>query len=215
MDGFLVSRPGDRARFAPSIREMHHLRAEVFGTRLNWDVTCLDGEERDAFDELDPAYIMLRGSSGRVEASCRLLPTTGPYMLKDVFPQLLGDHAPPCDERVWEVSRFSVLPADKGNRNLGSLHRLTQELLIELIAVGLSNNLSAIVTVTDVRFERVLKRSDLIMEKYREALPVGNTKAVAGSTPVSLQNLSRLTRRYEELAGQQTDAAALGQEKAA
>jgi len=215
MENFMISRPGDRARFALHIRGMHRLRAEVFSTRLNWEVVCVHGEERDSFDELDPMYLMIRGRSGQVEASCRLLPTTGSYMLKDVFPQLLGSHEPPCDENVWEVSRFSVVPADCENWSLGSLHRITLELLIELIAVGLANNLQAIVTVTDVRFERVLKRAGLIYEKYRDALTVGNTKAVAGWMPVTLENLSRLVGCYNEILNDKAGLTAGSREQAA
>ena len=215
MESFLISRPGDRARFAPHIRDMHRLRAEVFGTRLHWVVNCVNGEERDSYDELDPTYIMVRGRSGKVEASCRLLPTTGPYMLKDVFPQLLGGYEPPCDESIWEVSRFSVVPDGCGNWSLGSLHRITLELLIELIAVGLAHNIQAIITVTDVRFERVLNRAGLIYEKYSDELTVGDTKAVAGWMPVTLENLSRLVGCYNEILNDKTNLAGSGQEKAA
>jgi acyl homoserine lactone synthase len=204
MTEFAVSRPGDRARFAPSIRDMYKLRAEVFATRLNWDVTCINGQERDQFDDLDPSYIMHPDASGRVDGSFRLLPTTGSYMLKDVFSQLLGSHQPPNDERIWEVSRFAVMPPDRDDCGLGSLHRITQELLIQLLAVGLANNLTAIVTVTEVRFERVLQRAGLTTIRYRKPMRIGDTQAVAGHTPVTIENLARLIRRRDELFGQAT-----------
>lgn len=199
MQGVVVTRPRERVRFARSIAQMYHLRAEVFGTRLNWDVACVDGEERDEFDELDPVYVMIRSASGQVEASCRLLPTTGPYMLKDVFPQLLGGREPPRDELVWEVSRFIVVPSDQGKGGLGSIHRITQELLIQLIAVGLTNNLSSILAVTEVRFERVLRRAGLMMERYCAPMPIGDTRGVAGWTPVTLENLAGLMTRHSQL----------------
>jgi len=204
MGDFVVSRPGDRARFVPLVRQMHRTRADVFAGRLNWDVTCINGQERDQFDDLDPVYIMGRGPSGSVVASCRLLPTTGAYMLKDVFPQLLGIHEPPNNERIWEVSRFSVTPLDRNGRGLGSIHRVTQELLIQLLAVGLANNLTAIITVTEVLFERVLHRAGLITDRYREAMRIGNTNAVAGQTPVTIENLARLVMRHNELFGMKT-----------
>ena len=215
MNEFVVSRPGDRARFAPSIREMHKLRAEVFADRLNWDVTCFNGQERDQFDDLGPSYIMRPDASGGVEASCRLLPTTGSYMLKDVFPQLLGTHEPPNDERIWEVSRFAVMPRDQNDCGLGSLHRITLELLIQLLAVGLANNLTAIVTVTEVRFERVLHRAGLTTHRYCKSMRIGNTNAVAGQTPVTIENLARLIRRRDELFGQETTSPVEGRRVAA
>jgi len=199
VENFLVSRPGDRAMFAPDIQEMHRLRADVFGARLNWAVSCVNGVERDVYDELGPTYIMVRGRSGKVEASCRLLPTTGPYMLKDVFPDLLGHRPAPCEDGIWEVSRFAVVPAGCENWSLGSIHRLTLELLIELVVVGLANNIQKIVTVADPRFERVLGRANLIYEKFPIEIYVDSSKAIAGSMPVTLENLSRLIASYNAL----------------
>jgi len=182
---------------------MHKLRADVFADRLNWDVTCINGQERDQFDDLDPSYIMHSDASGRVDASCRLLPTTGSYMLKDVFPQLMGGREPPNDEHIWEVSRFAVMPPDQSDCGLGSLHRITQDLLIQLLAVGLANNLTAIVTVTEVRFERVLHRAGLTTHRFHKSMRIGSSNAVAGQTPVTIENLARLIRRRDELFGQE------------
>lgn len=200
MDGLVVNRSDTRIRFGPFVTEMHHLRAEVFGGRLRWDVSCIDGQERDQFDVLDPTYILVRGPTGGVEASCRLLPTTGPYMLRDLWPALLHGHAAPCDEQTWEVSRFWTMPSEHASGGLGSIHRVTQALLIYLLAVGLSNNLQRIVAVTEIRFERVLRRSGLSFEKYGQtAVPIGNTLAVAGWTDVTVDNLCRVVRRYEQI----------------
>ncbi|HEV7437641.1 MAG TPA: acyl-homoserine-lactone synthase, partial [Pseudorhizobium sp.] len=36
----------------------HRLRARIFADRLGWDVDVVDGQEKDAFDALQPTYIL-------------------------------------------------------------------------------------------------------------------------------------------------------------
>lgn len=216
MDGLVVSRSESRVRYSPFVKQMHHLRAEVFGGRLNWDVACVDGQERDQFDALDPTYILVRGRSGEVEASCRLLRTTGSYMLRDLWPGLLNGATAPEDDQVWEVSRFWTMPAEASAGGLGAIHRTTQALLIYLLAVGLSNNLNRIVAVTEVRFERVLRRSGLDFQRFGgRPVRIGNTRAVAGWTDVTVDNLCGLVRRYEQLPVNPAPAIERGQDEAA
>ena len=95
--------------------EMHTLRAKVFSGRLGWEVPVLSGMEIDGYDALDPAYMVMREPSGVLLGCWRLLPTEGPYMLKDSFAQLLEGREAPSDPRIWELSRFA-LETDKENR---------------------------------------------------------------------------------------------------
>lgn len=60
---------------------MLRLRYLAFRERLNWDVQTFEGREHDYYDELHPAYIVVRDEQ-QVLARCRLLPSVGPYMLK-------------------------------------------------------------------------------------------------------------------------------------
>ncbi|WP_431682793.1 acyl-homoserine-lactone synthase [Kitasatospora sp. KL5] len=88
---------------------MYRLRHHVFHERLRWQVRTRNGRERDSFDDLDPVYVIgCHTESGAVTASLRMLPTTGPYMLRDVFPQALRGAPAPCDPQTWEISRLCV-----------------------------------------------------------------------------------------------------------
>jgi acyl homoserine lactone synthase len=84
---------GSYASFFP--REMDAMfrdRARTFPGRLGWEVTVKDGYERDTFDEANPLYLVSVDSDAeQYRGSLRLLPTTGPNMLRDVFPFLLGE----------------------------------------------------------------------------------------------------------------------------
>jgi acyl homoserine lactone synthase len=69
---------------ADLIDQMFRLRARVFAERLKWDVTVIDGKERDRFDDLGPVYLIHTDEEGRtVRGSLRLLPTTGPTLLAE------------------------------------------------------------------------------------------------------------------------------------
>ena len=39
------------------LKQMHQLRANVFGGRLEWDVTITDGGERDQYDDMNLSII--------------------------------------------------------------------------------------------------------------------------------------------------------------
>lgn len=69
--------------------DMHRLRTRVFKDRMGWEVPVLSGMEIDGYDATDPYYMVIRSSNGGVCGCWRMLPTEGPYMLKDTFPELL------------------------------------------------------------------------------------------------------------------------------
>lgn len=176
--------------FARELYEMHRLRHRVFKERLGWDVQTKDGLETDAFDALKPHYLLLRGPSGRVDGCVRLLPTTGPTMLRDTFSMLLKRQPAPSEPNVWESSRFALnLPAS-APKGAGGVAVGTYELFAGMIEFGMSRTLNRIVTVTDVRMERILRRAGWPLERIGEAHAIGNTRAVAGYLDVSTESLN-------------------------
>ena len=107
---YIVS-SANRAGFAAQIGQMHRDRKRVFVDWLKWKVPVVNGEyEIDQFDTADAVYLVDNDpGSGRHLASMRLLPSTGPHLLKDVFP-FLCDEPVPVGEDVMELTRFCVSP---------------------------------------------------------------------------------------------------------
>ena len=95
---------------AQALQQLMRFRAEMFYHRLGWDVTVRDGMEMDQYDDLNPVYVVARGVNDDIQSCARLLPTTGPYMLPDIFPQLLRGEPAPAAATVWEFSRLAVIP---------------------------------------------------------------------------------------------------------
>ena len=174
------------------LQSMFRLRHEVFRERLGWDVTSVAGLERDGYDALAPVY-GLSHVDGRVNGCWRLLPTTGAYMLRDLFPELLEGADAPSAPDVWEVSRFAVLcPPNGRSDSFAGTSQITGQLLEALLEFGLANGVTQIVAASDVRFERVLKRAGLRSGRFAPSRRLGNTRSVAGWTDVTSANLARV-----------------------
>lgn len=184
--------PPSYDQFARDLAEMHRLRYRVFKSRLGWDVETNDGMERDRFDALHPVYLLQREPTGRVSGCARLLPSLGPTMLQQVFSQLLHGEPMPASLAIWESSRFAVDAPDDAPKAGGGIAVGTYELFAGLVEFGLAKDLREIVTVTDVRLERILRRANWPLRRLGAPLKIGNTLAVAGLLEVSRAALLRL-----------------------
>jgi len=106
---FVVIEQYNAYKYSHLIDEMFRLRARIFRDRLRWDVQVADGKERDKYDNEGPVYIIYTDSEAReVKGSLRLLPTTGPTLLADVFADTLPDAVHLSAPTIWECTRFCL-----------------------------------------------------------------------------------------------------------
>lgn len=185
--------PGhERFHHPHQIDAMHRLRARVFSDRLAWSVTVEDGREFDDFDKLDPLYLIAEDREGKVRGTVRLLPTTGPNMLSDVFPELLPANQTVRSPRIWESSRFSVDHEALAERSDKLINRTTAEILCGMTEVGIRVGLDFIVSVVDVHMERVLKRANCHCERLGEPKKIGKVTTIAGLWEIGDELLGNL-----------------------
>lgn len=181
-----------RGEFSDLIGSMHRLRARVFGERLRWDVEIRDGREADAYDQLNPTYILAVSRTRGVAGCARLLPATGPTMLANTFPQLLSSRGLGAHRGMVESSRFCVDTTLDQGRTQGLLHRTTLMMFVGIIEWSMVNGYHEIATATDLRFERILKRAGWPMQRLGPPCPVGNTMAVAGILSADAGSLDKI-----------------------
>ncbi len=175
------------------LKQMYRLRADVFGGRLEWDVTVTDGGERDQYDDLNPTYILAVSVGNKVVGCARLLPAVGPTMLELTFPQLLRDRSLNANATMIESSRFCVdttLPASRGGGH--QLHLATLTMFAGIIEWSMANGYDRIVTATDLRFERILNRAGWPMARLGEPVAIGNTVAIAGTLPADQESFEQV-----------------------
>lgn len=180
--------------FAEDLAEMYRLRYRVFKQRLDWDVQVSGDMEIDTFDALHPAYLLQRAGAGRVQGCVRLLPTNGPTMLRETFAPLLAGQPAPSDPAVWESSRFALDVGREAGDAAGGIARATYELFAGMIEFGLFRGLTEIVTVTDLRMERILRRAAWPLRRLGEPRALGGMRSVAGYIEVSPESLARVRR---------------------
>ncbi|PDT48347.1 MULTISPECIES: acyl-homoserine-lactone synthase [Sinorhizobium] len=191
MQVLAISRPRN-IREAELLLSHHELRAKVFSGRLNWSVDVAAGRESDAFDHLQPTYILAVSTAGRLAGCARLLPATGPTMLADVFPSLLPQGRLTAHSSMIESSRFCVDTTLEEGRGDGSVHEATLTMFAGIIEWCMGNNYTEIVTVTDLRFERILARVGWPLQRMGAPQKIGVTMAVAGTLPADADTFQKL-----------------------
>ncbi|MEM8551755.1 MAG: acyl-homoserine-lactone synthase [Pseudomonadota bacterium] len=173
---------------------MFTLRAKVFAQDLGW--VKVDGErEVDRYDALNPIYVLHTDASGEILYACgRLMPTSGPTLLADVFGQTLPDinFAAP---HVWEITRLCVDDAalrrdglcDQRMAILRSLH-------VAALEFGLSAGVETYLANFDPLRQRMWRRMgvtfDVIGRSDAFSVPV-----LLGVTEVSETVLAQARRR--------------------
>jgi acyl homoserine lactone synthase len=113
-------------------------------------------------------------------------------MLRDTFPILLDGAPSPASSTIWESSRFALDLRTDSPKAIHGLAAATYELFAGMIEFGLSRQLTEIVTVTDARMERILRRAGWPLRRIGEPRALGNTLAVAGYLEVSIESLARV-----------------------
>lgn len=118
----------DDLRLHPDLRaNMHRDRAAQFRDRLKWDVTVdAAGWETDAYDAMNPLYVIWEPTPGAHGGSMRFLPMSGRTMVNDHFAALMP--RPITSPAIWECTRFCLSP-EAGPRVAGLLMLAGGELM--------------------------------------------------------------------------------------
>lgn len=151
---------GTRQQLPPQLFEQMGLyRREVFINQLGWELNTTNGMELDEFDGPDAVYVCSQDDEGKVSGVARLLPTTGPYLMEKVFPQLWAGNELPCDPQIWELSRFAMVDTAKSAGV--SLHQASavaaSALFRHVIQSAKMKGANTLITVSPVGMERLLK----------------------------------------------------------
>lgn len=140
--------------------ELAVYRYKVFVEKLGWELDTPVGYERDQFDNPETIYVVARNSKKEIIGCSRLLPTSEPYLLSEVFPELLGGNPPPHSPEIWEISRFSALDLNASSleKHKGSLSSAVAAGLLEESVNYLKQfNVKTIITVSPLAVERLIK----------------------------------------------------------
>jgi acyl homoserine lactone synthase len=170
-------RIGTRQEFDNNhINEMYRLRARVFRDRMGWDIPTIAGMEIDGYDALGPYYMLIQDAERTVRGCWRLMPTEGPNMLKDTFPQLLDGSDAPVGRHIWELSRFAI--ESDGAQTFGFADQ-TMNAIQELVTFADRMGITRYVTVTTTAIERMLRRAGIEVTRLGPPVRIGVERAIA------------------------------------
>jgi N-acyl-L-homoserine lactone synthetase len=179
--------------------QMFQMRARVFHDRLRWNVRVVDGRERDKYDDEGPVYVIYTDDRMReVKGSLRLLPTTGPTLLADIFSDTLPAGVHLSAPTIWECTRFCL-----DDRSLAS--GLGHQLLLDstaLIAgsfeVAMRAGIETIIGNFDSSMLRLYRQLGCEVEVLGSTLRYGGA-IYLGSHRLSGSIVDKLKRRLDNL----------------
>ncbi len=162
----------NRERYRAELDTMFRDRKKVFVDRLKWKLVVTDGLEKDQYDTDRTIYLIYADPKTRAHiCSMRMMPTTEPHLLKDVFPTLC-DGEIPLGEDVWEVTRLCTSP----NLTPEQGRTARRHLSIAMVEFGLLYGLTRFTMITHPEY---LSR---LLAVGWECRPLGIPKAFDGNT---------------------------------
>lgn len=167
----------DAAAYPRLFDAMHQDRKRVFIDSLDWDLPHDGDREIDQYDTDRADYLILRDPvSGDHLGSVRLLPTTGPHILGDIF-AFLSEGPVPRGRNIREITRLVVSPKVPVRDRLMVRNMLGRA----MIEFGLLEGVTKYTAVCDFGFLTQLLSSGWHIR------PLGLPQSVGGSLIGALQ----------------------------
>lgn len=171
---------------------LHRLRHKIFVERHGYQVPTHRGMEWDAFDTPAAVYLLWRDDLQQVRAIARLIPTTFPYMIKELWPELIYGHELPSRPDVWEVTRLGV------DRTLAPAlrRRVFGEMMCGCGEFGRKMGIREYYLVTHPRVIRSIETSGCSVRLLGKPRAIGRCIVNAAAVEVSDGAITTLRRTY-------------------
>jgi acyl homoserine lactone synthase len=176
-----------------ALPSMYRLRHRVFVERQNYDVPNYRGMEWDQFDTPAAVYLLWRDENRRVRGTMRLIPTTFPYMIKELWPDLVDNGEFPSRQDVWEITRFGV------DRDLEpqTRRRACAELVCGLFEYGLAAGVDEYLCLTALPIlKNAIGKAGCTVDLLGAPQKLGGLPVVAGKFAVTRTALAKVRRHH-------------------
>jgi len=171
------------------------LRYQLFVEREGYNVPNHAGMEWDQFDTPVAVYLVWRDATAQPRAVARLIPTTFPYMLRELWPDLVTKQELSSRPDCWELTRFGVarsLPARERRQVVG-------ELVCGVMEFGLMHGITSFLHLAHPAvIESVLTDPGCTVTLLGERRRLGRFPVVPASLEVNEETLVRV-RQYHGL----------------
>lgn len=173
---------------------LFRLRYHGFKERQNYDVPSFNGMEFDAYDTPATTYLVWRDEDRVARGCARLVPTTMPYMIEQVWPQIVGHHGLPKHPDIWEASRMCI---DK-TMPVHQRRRIHAEIVCALQEFGISRSIDWMIGVMTLPIWRsVFVNAGWPIEFLGPPLELGPRESIlCGKMKISSHILEAVRRKF-------------------
>ena len=179
--------------YGSALASQHRLRYRLFVERQGWNVPCYQGMEYDQFDTPAAVYLVSRGERGEARGITRLIPTTRPYMIKDLWSDFVEESNLPTAPHVWEGTRFGV----DQNLEPALRERIVRELVLACLEFGLLNDIRHYLVLMPVPIiKRIIGGAGCQYEWLGDSRNIGRHRVAVARVTVSPQALGEARRRF-------------------
>jgi N-acyl-L-homoserine lactone synthetase len=200
----------NRRIFHDALTQMYQQRKTLFVDQMKWPLETWADLEIDQFDRPGAIYLVETEASGRVLQSARLLPSTGPHLLSEVFSPLCAGE-PPRGPNIFEASRFCPAPfVKKGEPR----RRLLFRMIDAILETGLLFGIEQVSFVASAALAPLALNAGWDVVKLGPSMRMGRDRLSAMMADVSCVGLARVRMR-NAITGPLTRFADAGLQRAA
>ncbi|MFW2544884.1 acyl-homoserine-lactone synthase [Primorskyibacter sp. 2E107] len=195
---YISIQPHQHAEYANLRDSFFRLRKRVFFDQLEWDVPVHGEMEYDEYDDVGATYLIWCSDDQRtIYGGLRLLPTSGPTLLHDVFHATHNQNQGLVRPDIWEGTRMCIneaaLARDFPDMPAADAFNTLFVALCEM-AVGLG--ISRLVSNFEACMSRVYRRAGLKFDMHGSAHEYGRRPVYCASFEVSDEILDDLRARH-------------------
>ena len=129
--------------------DMWRIRHQTFIEEQKWPLPSRNGMERDCYDDDGAIYLVSFDQQGKIKGGARLLQTTTPFLLEEVFPHLVQDPALlPKGPTVVEFTRYFIRSDLTRSREV---LRTAGEIFCSIFEYCLDEGIDTMLAVVDMR----------------------------------------------------------------
>lgn len=196
---YLLVQAHEYDKHAELLDQSFRLRKSVFADRLLWDVSVSDHRERDPYDDLHPAYLLWCDKHhGQLFGSVRLMPTTGPTLLYDVFRKTFPGACDLIAPGIWEGTRLCI---DEDAIARDSPHMRPDRafclLLLALCEMALAHGIHTMISNYEPHMRRVYRKAGAELEELGRSDGYGRFPVCCGAFEVSHRVLNAMRTKLQ------------------
>lgn len=196
---YLLVQGHEYQKYAALLDQSFRLRKKVFADRLGWSVSVSGPFERDGYDRLNPAYVFWCDETRTQLYGCvRLMPTTGPTLLYDVFRKTFPDAYDLIAPGIWEGTRMCI-DEEALERDFPDMRpdRAFCMLLLALCEVALEHGIRTLISNYEPHMRRIYERAGAELDELGRSDQYGRFPVCCGLFEVSKRVRTQMRRKLQ------------------